>query len=343
MNDPEGRLYNRSAFTLVELLVVIAIIGILIGMLLPAVQSVREAARRTSCKNKLRQMALATLNYESTHSFLPKSYSAQAGVATPVAGQWSMRAQVLPYFEESNLQNLIDFSQPYNAQLEIAATRVDLLLCPSEVNDVVRLNAAGVERDYPASYTGNMGTWKIWDPNDGTIGDGVSHVNGRISMAHVHDGTSNTLMYAEAKAYTSYLRNSSQDPGPIPPSDNNFASGYSASAGDTLMGPNLMDNTGHTEWADGLCQQSGFTTTFPPNAKIPYFYNGAEYDIDYVSYREGTHVTRVSYAAITSRSYHASLVNVAMVDGSIRSVVDQVDPTTWRAAGTRSGGELSSF
>lgn len=333
----------KAAFTLIELLVVMAIIGIRAGLLLPAVQSVREAARRTSCINNMRQLVLATLHYENAKRHFPSAYAAEIGVATSVENQWSMRARILPFMEATNLHNLVDYSLPYSSQLNVAASRVAPFLCPGEINDVVRVNSAGVERDYPANYAGNMGTWKIWDPNNGSVGDGAFHVNSRYTTAHFCDGTSHTLMFAEVKAYTPYLRNTNEDPGPIPPVATEFASGFTASPGNTLMGPNLMDNTGQTEWADGLCQQSGFTTTFQPNTEIPYTYAGEEYDIDYVSYREGTHATRVAYAAITARSYHSSLVNVAMMDGSTRSIAENVDLVVWQAAGTRMGGEIPTL
>ena len=331
---------NVKGFTLVELLVVIAIIGILIGMLLPAVQAVREAARRTSCLNNMRQISLALMNYESGLQRFPKSYAAEEGVDTPVEDQWSFRARILPYMEQANLHNLVDFSVPYNTQLDVASTRVAPLMCASEVNDVVRTNAEGVERDYPANYAANMGTWKIWDPNDGSVGDGVFHVNAKFTTANLLDGTSNTMMLAEVKAYTPYLRNTSQDPGPVPPDSATFAESYTASPGDMNMGPGLMQNTGHTEWADGLCQQSGFTTTFTPNTVVPYETEGRQYDIDYISYREGTHATRVAYGAITARSYHKGVVNIAWMDGSTGSLTDSIDLITWRAAGTRAGGEI---
>jgi prepilin-type N-terminal cleavage/methylation domain-containing protein len=331
---------SRSAFTLIELLVVIAIIGLLVAILLPAVQAAREAARRSACKNNLRQFALAVHNYLATHSRLPASYHAAPGVATPVPGQWSVRARVLPHLEETDLQDLINWDVPYHTQPEVATTRVPTFLCPSEVNDIVRVNSAGVPRDYPANYAVNMGTWKIWDPRDGTVGDGAFHVNSRLTPAHFLDGLSHTLMAAEVKSYTAYLRNTSQDPGPTAPDSPTVFAGYSASAGDTLMGPDLMDNTGHTEWADGLCQQSGFTTTFAPNTVVPYAFAGSTYDIDYISYREGTHATRVAYAAITARSYHTGLVMIAWMDGAVRAMNDDVDLQAWRAAGTRDGGEI---
>lgn len=329
----------RGAFTLVELLVVIAIIGILVALLLPAIQAAREAARRASCQNHLRQTALAVHNYLSAYSVLPQSYTAVPGVTGTVPGQWSVRARILPFLEEANLEDLIDWNVAYSTQLHVAATRVPPFLCPSEVNDVVRVNPSGLPRDYPANYGFNMGTWMIWDPNDGTVGDGAFHVNSRFTTAHFPDGTSKTLMAAEVRAYTSYLRNTNQDPGPVPPDSPGFAASFTAAAGDVNLGPDLMQNTGQTEWADGLCQQSGFTTTFAPNTVVPYDFDGSAYDIDYVSYREGTHATRVAYGAVTARSYHAGLVNVALMDGSVRTIGDGVDLSVWRAAGTRGGGE----
>lgn len=331
------------AFTLVELLVVIAIIGTLVALLLPAIQAAREAARRVSCTSNLRQTGLAVHNYLTAHSVLPPSYVAVPGVTTTVGGQWSARARILPFVEEANLQDLIDWKVAYSTQLHVAITRVPTFLCPSEVNDVVRVKSSGVPRDYPANYGFNMGTWKIWDPNDGTVGDGAFHVNSRFTTARFRDGTSKTLLAAEVRAYTPYLRNTSQDPGPLAPDSPDFVASFTAAAGDVNMGPNLMNNTGQTEWADGLCQQSGFTTTFTPNTVVPYQSNGATYDIDYISFREGTHATRVAYGAVTSRSYHPGIVNVALMDGSVKATSDDVDLIVWRAAGTRDGGELLSL
>lgn len=334
---------KSRGFSLVELLVVIAIIGILVALLLPAVQSAREAARRVQCQNHLRQIGLAMHNYLSVHSRFPPSYVAVPGVTTTVGGQWSGRARILPYLEQANLRELIDWNVAYSTQLHVATTRVPTFLCPSEANDVVRVTSSGTPRDYPANYTLNMGTWKIWDPNNGTVGDGAFHVNSRYTTADFPDGTSNTLMAAEVKAYTPYLRNTNEDPGPNVPDAPTFVAGFTAAAGDKNMGPELMNNTGHTEWADGLSQQSGFTTVFRPNTVVSYELDGQSYDIDYISYREGTHATRIAYAALTARSYHAGLVNVALMDGSVRPVSDAVELSLWRALGTREGREAISL
>ncbi len=330
---------RRRAFTLIELLVVIAIIAILIALLLPAVQQARESARRTQCRNQLKQIGLALHNYLDAHSVFPPSYCVVPGVTTTVGGQWSIFARILPYLDQANLQNLVNWSVGYSTQVNVAITRVPLYLCPSEPNDVVRVNpATGVARDYPANYVVNFGTWKIYDPVNGSGGDGAFHPNSKFHAGAFLDGMSNTLCASEAKAFTPYLRNTSTDPGPVPPSSTSFVTGLSGDG--CCIGPSLQLNTGHTEWADGLCQQSGFTTNFGPNAELTYAVGGKDYDIDFVSWREGTHATRAAYAAIPARSHHVGLVHALMMDGSVRSASENIDSSTWRSLGTRSGGEV---
>ena len=330
---------RTHGFTLVELLVVIAIIGVLVALLLPAVQAAREAARRTSCQNNLKQFSLAMQLYHDSYKRFPPSYCVVPGVTTTVGGQWSVQARLLPYVEEANLKSLINWKVAYSTQVNVAITRVSTYLCPSEINDVVRVNTStGVPRDYPASYAVNFGNWKIYNPADGTGSNGSFYPNSSRPISNFTDGTSHTLCASEVKAYTPYVRNVTTDPGPIPPTDPAFANGM---AGDgCCVGTTLQKNTGHTEWADGLCQQSGFTTDFPPNTVIPYTTGGATYDIDFVSWREGTHATRIAYAVIPARSHHGDTVNCSLMDGSVRTVTDGIDPTVWLALGTRAGGEI---
>ncbi|MEX1232552.1 MAG: DUF1559 domain-containing protein [Planctomycetaceae bacterium] len=342
MNDFPRKTASRRGFTLIELLVVIAIIAILIALLLPAVQQAREAARRTQCKNNLRQIGLGLHNYLDAFARFPPSYCAVPGMTTTVGGQWSYRARILPYMEQANLQNLINWNLAYSAQLNVAIARVPTFLCPSEVNDMVRVFTSGPSsrqpRDYPASYAVNFGTWKIWDPTNGSVGDGAFHPNSKFDTASFTDGTSNTLCAAEVKAFTPYVRNTSADPGPIPPMNAGFATSLTGDG--CCIGSTTQDNTGHTEWADGLCQQSGFTTTFTPNTKIPYDVSGIIYDIDLVSWREGTDASRVTYASLVARSYHEGMVHVLLMDGSARSVGENIDINVWRSLGTRSGAEV---
>jgi prepilin-type N-terminal cleavage/methylation domain-containing protein len=330
---------HSRGFTLIELLVVIAIIAILIALLLPAVQQAREAARRTQCRNNLKQIGLGLHNYLDAYTAFPPSYCAVPGVTTTVGGQWSVFARVLPYLDQANLQNLVNWNVAYSTQVNVATTRVPLYLCPSEPNDVMRVNPmTGVPRDYPASYVVNFGTWKIYDPTNGSGSDGAFFPNSKMRAADFSDGMSNTLCASEAKAYTPYLRNTSTDPGPTPPTSATFATGLTGDG--CCIGNSLQLNTGHTEWADGLCQQSGFTTTFGPNARIPHTVAGVEYDIDFVSWREGTHATRVAYAALPARSHHEGIVHSLLVDGSVRSISENIDRQVWQRLGTRAGGEV---
>lgn len=334
-----SRSQTPRAFTLIELLVVIAIIAILISLLLPAVQQAREAARRTHCKNNLKQIGLALHNYLDSFSTFPPSYCVVPGVTTTVGGQWSTLARVLPYLEQANLQNLINWNVAYSSQVNVATTRIPTYLCPTDPNDVMRINpSTGVGRDYPANYVVNFGTWKIYDPTNGSGGDGAFFPDSRMRPANFTDGMSNTLCAAEAKAFTPYVRNTTTDPGPAAPTSTSFATGFTGDG--CCIGTSLQLNTGHTEWADGLCQQSGFTTTFGPNARIPYTVAGVEYDIDFVSWREGTHATRVAYAALTARSYHEGIVHSLLMDGSVRAVNENLEIQIWQRLGTRAGGEV---
>ncbi|MEL7497645.1 MAG: DUF1559 domain-containing protein [Planctomycetota bacterium] len=331
---------RQSGFTLVELLVVIAIIGILIGMLLPAVQMVREAARRTACMNNVRQMVLSAHNYESAHRHLPPAYQLAAGGTATGNGSWSVQAQLLPFCEQANAYDRIDFGLPWSDPVNIATgvptMRIPMYICPSEVNDTVRIknNAPFV---YPQNYGFNFGSWLVYAPSTGQIGDGAFFVNGEVRFGSIRDGQSNTLCVAEVKAFTPYVRNT-QDPGPAPPTDPAAFMGY---AGETKLGVGLHRNTGHTEWCDGRVHHSGITTVFSPNTVVPYEHDGQMYDIDFNSEKEGNSTTKSTYAAITSRSYHAGgMVSVGLMDGSTRSVSDKIDLTVWRALGTIAGEEV---
>src|SRR5262245_24124997 len=181
---------RRSAFTLVELLVVIAIIGMLISLLLPAVQAARESGRRAKCANNLRQLALAVNTYESNFGSVPPQ-----GVF-PIGGTsstWSAIARPLPFVEQTNLYDVIDFARPYSAQPNVSSQRVDLLICPDEQNAVAKKNSSGVLVHWPTCYAANMGTWPTWNPVNGAGGDGVFVPTTGLRFAAIKDGLSNTL------------------------------------------------------------------------------------------------------------------------------------------------------
>jgi prepilin-type N-terminal cleavage/methylation domain-containing protein len=336
-------------FTLVELLVVIAIIATLIGLLLPAVQGAREAARRMQCSSNLRQLALATLVYETTNRRLPPSMVHTPGtVFANNNGSWSIHGRILPYIEEAAAAVKVDlevaYDMPPNSTSGVPTTRIAVFMCPSEANDRIRTKN-GAPFVYPHNYGFNFGTWFVYDPASGTGGDGVFFPNSRLKLGQVSDGASKTLSAAEVKAYTSYVRNTSDPGGQFPPNappSDPAAITSLAAGGDAKVGPNTNDNTGHTEWPDGRVHHSGFTTVFVPNTRVPSTRNGQNYDIDYSSRQEGSSATVRTFAAITARSYHNGTVNTARLDGSIHAVSDGMDTAVWRALGTRAGGESTA-
>lgn len=315
-------------FTLIELLVVIAIIAVLIGLLLPAVQRVREAANRIKCLNHLKQIGLALHNYHDSNNEFPSGGTypiGQTGVS------FSVHARLLPYLEQANLQNLINFNLPYSAQPQVTSQRVAIYLCPSEVN--ARPREDGAVTHFPISYAFNLGTWHIYNAATGQGGDGAFGVNNRRAMRDILDGLSNTLAAAEVRAYTPYLRdggNPSVAGAPVPASPADIAA----------LGGNFKPDSGHTEWVDARVHQTGFTTVFPPNTVVPYTNGGIAHDIDFTSSREGNTTNRITYAAVTARGYHSAGVQTLLMDGSARFVSNTVSATLWRALGTRAGGEV---
>ena len=333
---------SRRGFTLVELLVVIGIIGTLVGLLLPAVQQAREAARRTQCLNNLRQIGLAMHNYLSANSVFPPSFCIQPGAALGTNnGSWSIHGRLLPYVEQGNAYSRIRLDIPWDAQLGsgVPTMRMPTYVCPSEVNDRVRVDSAGNPYTYPQNYGFNFGTWLVYHPATGQGGDGAFYVNSNTNPASFMDGMSNTLCAAEVKAFTPYFRNT-VDPGPNVPASPAALSGF-ASGAQFKLGPKTNDNTGHTEWGDGRVHHSGITTVFTPNTLVAYVHtDGRTYDVDYNSQQEGRSATQPTYAAVTSRSCHPGVVNGLLMDGSCKAIPATIDLPVWRALGTRSGGEV---
>ena len=217
---------TRRGFTLVEVLVVIAIIGVMIALLLPAVQAAKEAARRAYCANNLKQFGLAVQNYEGVNKTFPPSFCIKPGtVLSGNNGSWSIHGRILPYLEQSNAYSMVKLDVACDAQVTIGVPtmKVDTYFWPSDPGDTVRTNA-GLPFTYPQTYGYNMGTWLIYEPAASTGGDGAFAVNGRITPASIQDGLSKTLCATDVKAFTPYIRNTA-DPGPnVPVSPNVVAS-----------------------------------------------------------------------------------------------------------------------
>jgi prepilin-type processing-associated H-X9-DG protein len=272
---------------------------------------------------------------------LPPSFVIEHGtILEGNNGSWSIHGRLLPYTEQANAYEIVDLQVAWDAQSEtgVPTMRIPIYLCPSETNDTVRLDlVTNLPLVYPQNYGFNFGTWLVYDPQTADPGDGPFYVNSRVRTSDVRDGTSNTLCVSEVKAFTSYIRNT-QDPGPIPPTSPDAFVGYT---GQLKLGPNLHENTGHTEWCDGRVHHSGFTTVFAPNTVVNYYHQGRAYDIDLNSVQEGRRDDQATYAAITARSYHAGgIVNCAFLDGSTSNVSESIDLAVWRALGTIAGGEL---
>ena len=331
---------SRSGFTLIELLVVAAVIAILFALSLPAISAVREAARKTTCLNHFRQIGFALNNYVSVAGRYPPSFEIERGtVLSKNNGSWSIHGRLLPFIDQNGAYYRIDLDTAWDAQRSsgVPTMRVDAYVCPSELNDTVRIDTkTGKDKVYPQTIGFNMGTWCIYDPVEGKPGSGPFFVNSRVRPLEVVDGISNTLAAAEVKAFTSYIRNT-PDPGSTPPSSADAFLGYT---GQRKLGSNLHKNTGHTEWPDGRVHHSGFTTVFTPNTVVPYEYQGETYDIDFNSVQEGKQSDQTTYAAVTSRSYHPGSVNILRLDGSVTSISNNIDLRVWRAISTINGYEL---
>lgn len=192
VSDARRRLLANSdhskAFTLIELLAVIAIIGILVALLLPAVQAVREAARKTSCKNNLHQIGIALHSYHDVHNSLPTGcIEWRNWNSPPTHRQFAWSALLLPFIEQQNLHDQIDWSLPFDApeNRPAAETMVDTYICPSETTDSITPGHI--------TYGGIFGERILHSTPD----DGVFLYERSIRFRDVTDGLTNTLAVAE--------------------------------------------------------------------------------------------------------------------------------------------------
>jgi prepilin-type N-terminal cleavage/methylation domain-containing protein len=340
--------FRPQGFTLIELLVVIIIIAMLVALLIPGVQAARESARNASSKNNLRQIGLAMANHEAAKGYFPPSWLGtppDSPTAANING-WAIHALLLPYLEQKVIDSKIDFDVGYQVWIPVttadgsstrlSALRIPTYLSPAEPRDEPRLDG-GIPTHYPLNYAVNVGTWLVWDPINNVGGNGAAYPNSRLKAAAFTDGLSYTLGFAEVKAWQGYYRNSgfsSAMPPTMPASDADIQ----ALAAGGSVAENVLRFSGHTEWVDGRCHHSGFTTVFRPNQGT----------LDWNNWQEGKNMgpggnpmqVFPTWAAITARSYFAGHVNVSMMDGSVRAISDDINLGVWRALSTRAGGEL---
>lgn len=336
-----------KAFSLAELLVTVAILATLIGLLLPAVQMARDAARCTACRNNARQLGLALLSYETARGRFPPSCS-WSGVSTTDASSsavWSAQARLLPYAEEVNLGEEIrrQLGVPYsqatvgNGQL-IAIQQIPILLCPTEPNSHIRTKTDGTPEHAPLNYAVNVGSWIVFQPASRSGGDGAFFPNSRLRGCDFRDGLSRTIAISEVKAYTPYFRNAAHERPGKPASPSAICGLGGEFKNDAPATP-----SGHTEWVDGRAHQTGFTSAFPPQATVPCVRDSGSYDVDWTNQQEAKSFAVPTAAAITSRSHHAGTVTFSMMDGSVHTASEAIAANVWQALSTRAGGEADGF
>jgi prepilin-type N-terminal cleavage/methylation domain-containing protein/prepilin-type processing-associated H-X9-DG protein len=342
---------RRRGFTLIELLVVIAIIGVLVALLLPAVQSAREAARRAECTNNLKQLGLAMHHYETSYGALPWTYAGAplAGSAAVCWNSWSAQTLLLPFLEQQPVHSAINFSFGMNflaapggvdpIQRTAITTVISGFICPSDDgkgrNSYLASN--GTNFDF---YSRRAGAGVLTMP-DNCLG-GPSTDGGVARLSAVRDGTSSTIAFAErvrgdgndgvASAGDVYVAVPMSFPTSLfqNPADQAYLKSTVIPACSNFAQSNPTSQWSYAGlyWASGNYNQTVFNFALTPNNKTPDCSNLAPWGIIAGLY--------------TPRSRHPGGVNVAMADGSVKFIKDSINQATWYALGTRAGKEIVS-
>jgi prepilin-type N-terminal cleavage/methylation domain-containing protein/prepilin-type processing-associated H-X9-DG protein len=296
----------RRAFTLLEALVAIAIIGILLALLLPAVQSAREAARRTQCRSNMHQLGIALHSYHDVYGMFPLRSS----------NYKSLHVAILPYIDQQALFDRFPDLLTMESHNRLAGYPVPLFWCPSDPN--APHSGTGSVPIYATSYAGNLGT--------GVQAYGYNGVfsNGRVRVADITDGSSQTAAMAEWLVATARLRDRRRGEWRTP---------YE------LLGPDQLEQFAH------LCRETAYSPTPPSTfSKGRPWVEGGGYATEYnhvlfpndVTCLNGTKVQEGAYSA---GSEHPGGVQILFADGHVGFVSTQVDFVLWRAIGSRAGGE----
>ena len=321
----------RRGFTLIELLVVIAIIAILIALLLPAVQQAREAARRSTCKNNLKQLGLALHNYHDAYNMFPLGVGPTLDETGNYRG-WSPQAQMLPYIEQAPLYQQLNFNLRYDNgnNNTLNNTRLPAFLCPSSS---LFPDAAQAGNNYVLSA--GPSTWWSASMADqiGFVGYASRSFARTVSFRDIVDGSSNVIAASEAlpgdNDGNQFSPNDMVRAVPFPGTWSNtfptrvMTDEYAVACKAAIATPTSTNNhsTTHREWANGMGDQTIFNTINPPNSSNPDCQPCAGC---------GWYDSRGTW---TARSEHTGGVNVLLGDGSGRFISDNIDYVLYQRLG----------